>query len=197
MVLVCGNDWLYIVRTNLFPGGCTPGPSLLRPTLTLPCFRAQHTSHWPTSPVNTLQYKLQNLQLHKLKICSILLPTKMNKCRILHKTQALMLNKLVHTVPLSCWSLPRNNSLVNWHNRCVSIDGSSAFRLSEALFIHFRISTIRSQFTRRRASTFWRSMDTSWTRGARSRRSTRLNWGESRGLRDESKLYFTHLLPVI
>ena len=55
----------------LWPPALLAGP---RPTLTLPCFPTQRSSsHRPKSRANTLQYKLQTLQLQKLKICSILL----------------------------------------------------------------------------------------------------------------------------
>ena len=115
-------EWLVqeMVRTNLFSGRHDPPLSGLRPTLTLPCFPAQHTSshYWSKSRANTLQYKLQTLQLQKLKICCILL--RSNKAALLPSIWLIRFDVIfrhvrivssvewVHLSPHSCWSLPRN-----------------------------------------------------------------------------------------
>ena len=90
-----------------------------RPTLTLLCFPAQHTSsHWSKSRANTLQYKLQTLQQQKLKICCILLRSNnaallpsiwLIRCDVIFRHVRIVSSvEWVHLNPHSCWSLPRN-----------------------------------------------------------------------------------------
>ena len=118
--MLCWNDWLRRWWEPIYSQAAMTPLSLSgpRPTLTLLCFPAQHSSHWSKSRANTLQYKLQTLQRQKLKICCILLRSNkaallpsiwLIRCDVIFRHVRIVSSvEWVHLSPHSCWSLPRN-----------------------------------------------------------------------------------------